>query len=352
MDFKEQIKTIANQVIKLKDGIVTEEATKNAFIMPFIQTLGYNVFNPLEVVPEYTSDVGTKQGEKVDYAIIKDNKPIILIECKKAGVELNVDNESQLLRYFHVSPAKFGILTNGITYKFYSDLEQENVMDKIPFLSFDITKIKDNQISELKKFHKDSFDFEKIMDTATELKYSNAVKKTIVAEMAEPSEEFVRFFANKAYNGRITAKVLEQFKEIVKKTFLQYINDNVTDRLQSALNKENEKQEEEQKPAEEAPKIITTDEEIEAFHIVRAILCSDIPLDRISYRDAQSYFSILFDDNNRKPICRLYLTESKKQIVLFDEEKREEKINLDSLASIYHHSGRLIAIAKFYAAQE
>ena len=175
MDFKDQIKNLGERVDKLKSQIATEEATKNAFIMPFIQTLGYDVFNPLEIVPEYVTDIGTKKGEKIDYAIFKDDKPTILIECKHWAQNLNL-HDGQLLRYFHVSKAKFGILTNGITYRFYSDLVEQNKMDEKPFLEFNLNEIKENQIEELKKFHKSYFDAESIVTTASELKYLNELK--------------------------------------------------------------------------------------------------------------------------------------------------------------------------------
>jgi len=134
MDFKDQIKQLGERVIRLKDQIQTEEATKNAFIMPFIQALGYDVFNPLEVVPEFTADIGIKKGEKVDYAIMKEGQPIILIECKWWGDNLDVHN-SQLFRYFHTTKSKFGLLTNGIQFRFYTDLMETNKMDEKPFLS-------------------------------------------------------------------------------------------------------------------------------------------------------------------------------------------------------------------------
>ena len=114
MDFKDDIKQLSERVPKLKDLAKTEEATKNAFIMPFIKTLGYDVFNPMEVVPEFIADIGIKKGEKIDYAIFKDGKPTILIECKHWEQNLNI-HDVQLLRYFHVVPdAKFTIMTNGI----------------------------------------------------------------------------------------------------------------------------------------------------------------------------------------------------------------------------------------------
>lgn len=350
-ELKAKIKEIAINIENLKEQVLTEEATKNAFIMPFIQALGYNVFNPLEVLPEYVSDVGIKQGEKIDYAIIKNNEPILFIECKKIGAELNAQNESQLLRYFHVSKAKFALLTNGQNYKFYTDLEESNIMDKTPFLSFDITKIKDIQINELAKFHKSKFDLENILNTANNLKYLNAVDKIIAAELQNPSREFVSYFFKKISNQIATEKRIEQLTPIVKSAFVGRINEMVRERLTSALNKETEKQKQDetiQEQQTQIPKIITTDEELQAFAIVRAITCAVAPVDRVYYRDVQSYFSILFDDNNRKPICRLFLEESRKVIVIFDKNKNEEKFLLKDITDIYMYSDKINDIVKYY----
>lgn len=165
MDFKDQIKQIGDRVAKAKEHINTEEATKHSFVMPFIQALGFDVFNPLEVVPEFVADLGIKQGEKVDYAIFKDGSPIMLVECKWHGAKLDVHN-SQLFRYFHVSKAKFGILTNGIEYRFYTDLIEPNKMDERPFFTFNITDLKEVQAEELKKFHKSYYNAETIFNTA------------------------------------------------------------------------------------------------------------------------------------------------------------------------------------------
>lgn len=112
MDFKDTIKQLGDRVEKLKDNILTEEATKNAFIMPFINALGYDVFNPLEVIPEMNCDIGSKKGEKIDYAIMKDEEPIILIECKHWKQNLNL-HDNQLLRYFTVSKLNLVSLQMG-----------------------------------------------------------------------------------------------------------------------------------------------------------------------------------------------------------------------------------------------
>jgi predicted type IV restriction endonuclease len=352
MDFKDQIKQLGDRVIKLKDQIQTEEATKNAFIMPFLQTLGYDVFNPLEVVPEYVTDIGTKKGEKIDYAIFKDGQTSILIECKHWVQNLNL-HDGQLLRYFHVSKAKFGLLTNGINYRFYSDLVEANKMDEKPFLEFNINEIKDNQIEELKKFHKSVFDADSITNTASELKYTNELKHLLQQELANPSPDFVKHFARQVYPSVITAKVLEQFTNLTKKSIQQHISDLITERLKTALSKEDEKNKEQEAiQAEQAKieenKIVTTEEELEGFMIVKTILRQKISFARVTYRDAQSYFAILLDDNNRKTICRLYLNGSKKYFVTLDEQKKEVRNEIGTLDDIFKFSDTLLQIVDNY----
>lgn len=354
MDFKDQIKQISERVNKLKDQILTEEATKNAFIMPFLQCLGYDVFNPTEVMPEFICDIGIKKGEKIDYAIFKDGKPTILIECKHWQQNLDV-HDGQLLRYFHVSKARFGLLTNGITYRFYSDLVAPNKMDDKPFLEFNITEIKDNQIEELKKFHKSYFDVESIVNTAAELKYTIELKALIMAEFSNPTTELVKHYAKQVYPSVITAKVLEQFTNLTKKSFSQVISEMITERLKSALDKEKESEKIEthsglptETSVESENKITTTVQELEAFMIVKSILRKRTPVAKIYSRDAQSYFAVIFEDNNRKPICRLYLNGVKKYIGLFDDQKKETKHELITLDDIYNYSDRLLHIIDMY----
>lgn len=352
MDLKDQLKQIADRVVKLKDQIQTEEATKNAFIMPFLQALGYDVFNPLEVVPEFVADIGIKKGEKIDYAIFKDGKPTILVECKDWRQNLNL-HDGQLLRYFHVSNAKFGLLTNGISYRFYSDLVVPNKMDEKPFLEFNITEIKDNQIEELKKFHKIYFDADSIVNTASELKYTNELKHLLQQELANPSADFVKHFAKQVYPSVVTAKVLEQFTILTKKSIQQHISDLISERLKTALTKEDETSKiaeniDDPKTIDDESKIVTTAEEMEAFLIVKTILRQQITSTRVVFRDAQSYFAILLDDNNRKTICRLYLNGNKKYIGTFDEQKKEIKTEILSIDDIFQHSKSLLTTVEQY----
>ncbi len=341
-----QLKALGEKVEKLKDQIQTEESTKHAFTLPFINLLGYDTFNPLEVVPEFTADLGLKKGEKVDYAIFQDGNPILIVECKHWNQDLDVHN-SQLFRYFHVTKTRFALLTNGIQYRFYTDLEETNKMDEKPFLEFDITRLKENVTKEIEKFHKSNFDVSKIVDNASNLKYTREIKTIIDQELSQPSPDFVKLFANKAYSGRLSSRVLEEFTEIVAKAFNQTISEKVNDRLNSALNKEQEKQQQELNE-EEDTKIETTDEELEGYQIVLAILRRKIQKARIVHRDTQSYFGILLDDNNRKPITRLHLNGKTKYISLFDEQKNERKEKIESVDDIYKFEKDLLRAVEYY----
>ncbi len=240
MAFIDEIKQLAEKVQKLKDQIQTEEATKNAFIMPFIRSLGYDIFDPNEVVPEFVADIGVKKGEKVDYAILRENKPVILIECKHWKEDLLKHNE-QLFRYFSVTNAKFGILTNGVTFMFFTDLVETNKMDKEPFFQFEITSITDSDVEELKKFHKSFFQVETITSAASDLKYTNLIKKIFNDDLKNPSESLVKHFIAKVYQGRATEKVTSYFTELVKKSLQQVVSDLITERLKNALTQESEK---------------------------------------------------------------------------------------------------------------
>lgn len=355
MDFKDQIKQFSDRVSKLKENIQTEEATKNAFIMPFLQALGYDVFNPLEVVPEFICDIGIKKGEKIDYAIFRDGTPIILVECKHWKQKLDI-HDGQLLRYFHVSKAKFSILTNGLIFRFYTDLVEPNKMDEKPFLEFNIEEIKDGQIEKLKEFHKAYFDVDNIYQSASDLKYINEIRHLVSQEFSEPNDEFVKYFAKQVYPSVVTSKVLEAFRSLVKRTITNIINDTINDRLKSAISSNDAPIQEEPapgtltaNPAQQDKEIVTTQEELEGFYIVRSLLRQKVQSNRITHRDALSYFAIFLDDNNRKPLCRLYLNSpNKKYIGLFDADKKETKVEIKSLDEIYNFGRELDSTIEVY----
>ncbi|MGK9149358.1 type I restriction enzyme HsdR N-terminal domain-containing protein [Plantibacter flavus] len=361
MEFEERLAALATKVRNQREAIQTEEGTKNAFVMPFISTiLGYDVFNPLEVVPEFTADVGVKRGEKVDYAIVRDGEVQILIECKKSTDPLRIEHASQLFRYFSVTNARIAVLTNGEVYNFYTDLDAPNKMDDRPFLVLDLADIDETLLPELRKLTKEVFDLDSVISAAEELKYVGALKRAIAAQFREPEEDFVRLFTSRVYDGRFTQDARVQFTSLVGKASKQFLNEQVNDRLKTALGASYTAPlgaEARPETVTSAPiaendldrdtEIETTLEELEGYQIVKAIACSEVKPERIVHRDAKSYFAVLLDDNNRKPIARLWFNGKKqKYLGLFDEDKVETKHALETLDSIYEHAEYLRATVR------
>ncbi|GJH39834.1 hypothetical protein RCZ04_03840 [Capnocytophaga sp. HP1101] len=269
------------------------------------------------------------------------------------ALEENVDAyTSQLHRYYHVTDTRFAIITNGIIYNFFTDLEKPNVMDNNPFLTVNLANLKDSTIKELVKFTKATFSIDNILESAEALKYVRAFRNEFENEIQEPSDDFIKLLARRFFDKQITSNRLETFNGYLKRAITSYFNDTINARLKSALNineKEHPKQETEEELQEDDNRIITTEEEIEGFQIVKAILREKLPASRIAYRDAITYFGILLDDNNRKPICRLHFNGIKKYIEFFDKGKdSSEKVLIDSLDDIYLYKERLLNTIENY----
>lgn len=359
MDFIEQLQALASKISKHQELIQTEEAAKNAFVLPFINILGYDIFDPSEVIPEFAADVGTKKGEKVDYAIKRDGKIVILVECKQSDTPLDIEHASQLYRYFMVTDAKIAVLTNGVIYRFFTDLEAPNKMDSKPFMEFNMLEIQEPLVIELKRLTKQSFNLEEIMTVAGELKFTREIKKILAEQIISPSDEFVRLFASQVYSGKITQSVRERFKDLTKRAFAQFINDRINDRLRSAMTDAADKSQitgpNQREVAEVLQKfggndegIITTEEELEGYFVVKAIIREIVDPKRIAQRDMKSYCGILLDDTNRKPICRLRFDGKQKYIGLFNSDKQEERVAISTVDDIYRLASRLRETVLFY----
>ncbi|UFJ41779.1 type I restriction enzyme HsdR N-terminal domain-containing protein [Brevibacillus humidisoli] len=348
-NFPEVIKTLSKRVQKIKNNIATEEATKTSIIMPFFQALNYDIFNPEEFLPEYVADVGIKKGEKVDYAILRDGEPVILVEAKSINETIN-KHDSQLFRYFGTTKAKFAILTNGIHYRFYTDLEEQNKMDKTPFFEFNLLEIRENQINELYKFRKENFDIENILTTASELKYTSEIKQFLAKQWENPTDDFVSFILSDIYPGKKTKQVLEKFNGVVKKSLKQFVSDMLNDKLKAALaNTEPDSVSEEDssndnEEIKNEPQIVTTEEEIEGYVTVKLLLKDNVEPERVFYRDNLSYFNVLLDNNIRKWICRLGLSGSNKYIQFNDDSK--STVSIDRVSDIQNHKDKLIEVTK------
>lgn len=365
--FEEAIEQLASKIEEYAPTLETEEATKNAIIMPFIaQVLGYDVFDPSEVSPEFTADIGTKRGEKIDYAILHDGQVQMLIECKRIGAPLDINHASQLFRYFHASNARIGVLTNGKLWHFFTDLDNPNRMDEKPFLRLDLGDVDPYTLPELKKLTKSAFDLDSVLNAAEELKYVSSLKRELGAILKEPDDEFARLLIARVYDRSATARVKEFFRPLIAKACRQWLSDQVNDRLKAALQG--------QAPAVVAPQdegamatasapvaevqeeahdgksgIETTLEEVEGFNIVRAIAVAELAPERIFARDTKSYFGVLVDDNNRKPLCRLHFNaRAAKYLGLFDAEKVETKYPIEAPVDIYRYAEQIREAAKRY----
>lgn len=357
MEMSNELSKISTRIVEKGDIVETEEATKTAFILPFIRlVLGYDHTDPEEVVPEFGADVG-KKGEKTDYAIMHDGKPTMIFECKPANTDLKQKHISQLYRYFSVTDAKFGILTNGIHYRFYTDIDAPNKMDKKPFFELDLTNIKDSDKKELEKFTKSAFDLENILESACELKYKNEMKKLMAEEFKNPSDEFVKFYAKEVYSGRFIGSVKDQFKQITQRALKEYINERVDERLKKALESENPEGPDQEKTILKKDKneIVTTEDEWEGYYIVKSILSNIVDPSRVTIRDRVSYCTVLLDNNQNKLICRMHFNKKQKYIGLFDKQdmsnrgaKIEDKITIDNINEIYKHTERLRNTTEIY----
>lgn len=347
-EFATKLKKISEQVVQFANKLNTEEATKNALIMPFFAALNYNVFDPTEFVPEFTADFGSKKGERVDYAIILNDEVQILIETKEQNDDLS-KRDSQLFRYFTATKAKFGILTNGDTYKFYTDLESQNVMDKTPFLTIKLSEIKDSQIAELFKFAKENFNVENITNSASDLKYVGLVKDYFNKEIQSPDDEFVRLILTDIYDGMKTQTVIDSFKPVIQKGFSQIISEAVNDKLSNALDRTiDESTTDDDQPSlkKDDDGIVTTPQELESYTVTKVVLKDIIEPNRVFYRDNRSYFNVLVDDSNRKWVIRIYFNKSRHFFILHDDDNTE--IDFDDPTDIYNYADQINAVAEQY----
>lgn len=353
-DLSDKLRALGNRALKLQDVLQTEEATKHSLILPFIAELGYDIYDPMQVIPEFIADFGIKKGEKVDYALLKDGEPVIIIECKHCK-ECPTKYDGQMFRYFTTLPSvKFAILTNGLKYLFYTDIEEPNKPDDTPFFEFDITDITDYQIEQLKQFHKNELDVDKAADAANELKYMKEMTALLKKELTTPTDNFITFIIKSVDKTRLTTKRLNMLAIIAKKAIKQVADDMFTERITRVLDK---KQEEEKQQLEvqndnieeDNNKIVTTQEEIDGYNIIKALLRKDIDLQRITYKDYQGFFGIRLDDMMTKTFCKLFFNNTKKMSIrTIFKDKTENIYDIENIDDIYNYADDIINAAKSF----
>lgn len=318
MDFKDSILRLADRIKKQKDAIQTEEGTKNAFIMPMIAVLGYDIFNPFEVVPEMDCDL-TKKGDKLDYAIMKDERAILLIECKHCKQNLNL-HSAQLSKYYAASNARFGVLTNGVEYRFYTDLDKANIMDEKPFLAIDLLNLSDADIDQLRKFCKSSYNESEILCTAKELQIAIQIRDILNRNIQSPGDEFTRYFVKCINEGKSSQKLIEQYKPIVKKTIESIINDTISSQMKISV--QNVDTTDIRDDINENTTI--TQERLDAYNIIKDILRDKYDVNEISYTSFKGYL-LLWIGHEYWWICRLSLKPYSKRISFITENRTEYK---------------------------
>ena len=219
MGFAESMKQLTGRLAERRQYVATEEAVKVALIQPFLQVLGYDVSDPLEVIPEYGAG-WSKTAEKIDYALMIGGKPVIFVEAKAVGAALP-NHDAQLAKYFNATrEVKFAIITDGIDYRFFSDLEEPNMLDKRPFFEFNACSFTDTDIDVVGRFRKEVFNADQLVVYAEELVYLSKLKAGFERLLQDPSDEFIKFAVKNAHlvDSNVTGKIVDRFRPLVKES--------------------------------------------------------------------------------------------------------------------------------------
>ena len=256
--------------------------------------------------------------------------------------ELSLNNASQLFRYFSTTDARLAVLTNGVVYKFFSDIDSPNKMDDKPFFTLQLDNVRKQDIRTLEWFTKHAFDVDKIVQVAGNLKLHSLVYNALQAEFQEPSEEFVRLIAAKVSTGRVTSQVKESFKSLIVNSVSSLIRDKVNERLKSALTATNPSEEQEDEGGGPTEATLTTQEELDGFNIIRAIASRVVNPKRVVMRDAKSYCAVLLDDNNRKTIARLHFNSPTARYLGTFSGKAETRVSVGEPTDIYKEEAAIL----------
>lgn len=337
---------------RYKDSNLNEAQIESAFIRPFIVALGYNDRDAFEVEPQFSTAYGDTRKFKVDFAIVLDDSPAILIEVKKQGHPLD-DRPDQLAFYVNSTDARFGIYTNGIVYKFFSDLDEEKKMDMRPFMEINLTDMDEMSAKALNRFTKDSFKVERAVEAAGTLKYTRGMRQVLAQNYENPDDAFIQWLGKQVYDGMFSKKIKDHFTPMVRNAFRGFVNERANMALQSAMKKDidggdvPEVETDEDSISEENDKgIITTAEEVEGWMIAKSIigatLRSQLDPSRIGYKDYKGFFKIILDGKPSQEICRFYFNNSsKKQVRVFDNEDEQATHSIQSLDDIYQFSEQI-----------
>ncbi|EFV79312.1 hypothetical protein HMPREF1013_00228 [Bacillus sp. 2_A_57_CT2] len=230
MNLKETLEMLNKLVTENRDLIKNEESTKQFLILPLLKGLGYDTYSPQEVTPEFTADFH-KKNEKVDYAISINGEPKIFLEAKSINNQIT-KSAPQLSRYFSTFPSvRLGILTNGIEYHFFTDLNNANIMDSKPFFIFNLTNFNDDDFNHLIKFSKNLYDYESIKSLAESMIYSQSFKSVIKEIFENPSDDFIKFVIKERFNFKVTQQFINTARPLVQKCLQEALAEVITEKF-------------------------------------------------------------------------------------------------------------------------
>lgn len=330
MAFSDNLRTLANQIEERRKHVATEEAVKQALILPFIGLLGFDIYNPAELIPEYKAG-WAKATEKIDYALQLAGRCVLFVEAKGPNETLT-NYDAQLAKYFNSTPeVKFAIITNGVQYRFFTDLQEPNILDKKPFFEFDFDSFADADVTVLERFRKDVFSVENLVGYAEDLVFLGTLKNRFKKLLREPSDEFISFAIKDAgiVDTRVTQKVVDRFRPLVKESISAAVLEIVQQSLlpQAAVLEradpipappiaEPVPPLESTKDSEIGPRIVTTDDELRAFDIIKTAVAAHVPDEKqIRYNDTTSYFAVQYNVTTRW-FARLWVQDRERKIVI------------------------------------
>lgn len=332
--FTERLRQHVEHVTHVGGHCSTEETTKQALILPFLEILGFNPYDPTKVQAEYSADFpGAKARERVDYALFCQQVPVMFVEAK--SYEENLDNHCpQLSRYFNAThEVTVAAITNGREWRFFTDLVNKNVMDAEPFLTVDFTSLDESLISRLYQFRHDEFQPDALRTLAEESVYANAFKDAVKSSVLECDSDFVRFLVNKSTVQRtLTTKFLETVTPIVKQAVAQALSEMVANSLSAPLIQVPAALAQQEIPNREKldivdpvnPKIITTPDERRILKIVSEVLGVDAD---VSGKDTETYYAVIYNGKATRWLIRYYAEGKNPRIqicVPLTEERRKE----------------------------
>lgn len=292
--FAEKMGAVIRSIPRVSHKLQSEEATKHALIIPALAAIGFDVSNPDVVVPEMVSDFGTRKAEKVDYAILCNGFPAILVECKAYGVNLQA-HVPQLFRYFSVSTARIGVLTNGVEYRLYTDTFKENVMDTEPYAVVDLSA-EDADLEPLEELQRALLDTPALIRRARERALEKRLRAVVAEELQCPSEKVFKVFAEKVLGRPARRSEVRELMSIAVRAFGHSEEEECLDGFRES-----------------------------AASVVRGYINEAVPGAECIARDTVRYLGFYYPSRPRNAICRLYFGAHERLLRISFEDEADRR---------------------------